>query len=240
MLSGMYLAPLKLSPTNEVSMSHAPKVDRPRTRLFLARHGQTRFNKQDIVRGNLPGALDATGRRQAHDLAGMLKEQTPTRIVAGPLSRAQQTAACIAQAARMGFETESALLDRDYGPWTGCSRARVEALFGHPDKAPDIEPYALFAGRVRMALSRIMEESAPGDTVVVVAHKAVNRALLGGLFPYYLCRSGRLSQRTGCWNLCEFDGHGWSLRVIDALPHSPPITNHAIKHEARQFAHPCP
>lgn len=207
------------------------------TRLYLVRHGQTEFNALDIIRGCMDIPLNETGHGQAKRLARMLEGKSISRVVSGPLTRARQTAAHIAGASELDYEVDEDLLDRDYGPWTGWSRAQVNSAFGHADNAPDIEPYESFSSRVNAALSRIVGEARPGETVVVVGHKAINRALLSDLFPYSLSEPRRITQRTGCWNLCEFDGTHWTLGVIDALPSDEAYTARQLVWEAR---HPVP
>ena len=199
-------------------MRHTKSTHASGIRLYLLRHGQTEFNALDVIRGCLDVPLDKTGYLQAQNLAHMLRWQPLSRVVCGPLLRARQTATLIAEGCGQDVEVDAAFMDRDYGRWTGWPRARINAMFGHADNAPDIESFDTFSDRINRALMRIVETSHPGDNVVLVGHKAVNRAILATLFPYTFERPQSITQHTGCWNLCEFDGTHWTLGVIDALP----------------------
>ena len=73
---------------------------------------------------------------------------------------------------------DDAFVDRDYGPWAGKARAEVEARYGSPDRAPEIERLGSLFRRVvftaRTCASRF-------NSVVIVGHDVVNRALLARL-----------------------------------------------------------
>lgn len=203
-------------------MRHTKSTNASGIRLYLLRHGQTEFNALDVIRGCLDVPLDKTGYQQAQNLAYMLHWQSLNRVVSGPLLRARQTAALIAEESGLEVEIDRAFMDRDYGRWTGWPRSRVNAMFGHVDNAPDIEDFSRFSDRVNRALMRIVETSNSGDSVALVGHKALNRAILAALFPYTFERAQSITQRTGCWNVCEFDGLHWTMGVIDGLPQEVP------------------
>ena len=67
------------------------------TSIYLVRHGQTAWNKEEIFRGRTDIPLDETGLRQA-ELAGQyFKDLKVHGIYSSPLTRAWQTAERIAQ-----------------------------------------------------------------------------------------------------------------------------------------------
>lgn len=195
---------------------HRPR--RTRSRIYLVRHGETDLNAAGRIRGCSDVGLNARGHAQALALAEMLRGRHIQRVVSGPLLRARQTADRIARAAGTEVEVVAGLLDRDYGPWNGWPLAEVRARFGSTDRAPGIEPRAAFATRIHEAWLGILAARDLGEDLVIVAHNAVNAALLRGLFPAYPSARGRIAQRPGCWNLIEVDAHACSLRTVNVLP----------------------
>ena len=111
-----------------------------RTVVYLARHGQTRLNESGVLRGLADPPLDETGQDQARRLGAALGTRRLSAVVARPLLRARQTARPVADRAGLGVVTDSCLVDRDYGQWTGTSRERVVAEWGSVDRAPGVEP----------------------------------------------------------------------------------------------------
>ncbi len=74
-------------------------------RLFLIRHGQTDSNVNHLLDTAHPGApLNATGHRQAEELARTLADEPIQAVYASTLTRAQETAAPLAAA--LGLEVE--------------------------------------------------------------------------------------------------------------------------------------
>lgn len=172
------------------------------TRVYLARHGRTALNAGGRLRGLSDPPLDEVGVAEVARLAAALAAQHPAVVVSSPLQRAVATGAAIAEAAGVRSLVDERLTDRDYGPQTGLPRADVEARYGSVDAAPGVEPLAALARRARRAFVELADELGPGP-VVMVAHDAVNQALLRELDPALT----DVRQDTACWNqLSMVDG----------------------------------
>ncbi|WP_185829104.1 histidine phosphatase family protein [Sphingomonas ginkgonis] len=135
-------------------------------------------------RGPAPG-LTETGRGQALAMATMLRDEPIAALHASPRARALETAAALADAAGLEFDTVAALDEVDFGAWTGC---RYEELDGQPDwdrwnaerasaRTPGGESMAEAADR---ALDHVRDtaRSHPGQTVAMVSHCDVIRGVL--------------------------------------------------------------
>src|ERR1700760_3638895 len=95
--------------------------------VLLIRHGQTTWNVEHRLPGQLPGiALTEEGREQAKRLAEALKPLPISAIISSPLERAVETAQYIAQGRELSIQLEPDLMDLDSGPWAGQNR---ETLF---------------------------------------------------------------------------------------------------------------
>ena len=188
--------------------------------LYPVRHGHTAHNALHDVHGLLDDPLDDVGRAEAEALGRLFTGVPLTAVYASPLQRAVQTAAPVAQVAGFDVTVVDDVLDRDYGPWTGHVREAVIAEFGSLDAAPGVEPWGDFTRRVVAAFQRLAElHRHEHERVVVVAHDAVNQALLLALFPERWSEHTAISQRNGCWNRLDHVGaSAWTLTVFDAIP----------------------
>jgi broad specificity phosphatase PhoE len=180
--------------------------------VLLCRHGRTALNAQGVLRGRLDPPLDEVGRAEAEALARALVPWRPRRVLSSPRQRAQQTAAALAKAVGLAVEVDPRLDDRDYGEWAGLPASDLVARFGSVDAAPGVEAIEAVVARARRALLDAAAE-ASGGTVVLVAHDAVNRALLGALDPS-LGDPERLPQPTGCVNVLERSAGQWRVDVV--------------------------
>lgn len=184
-------------------------------RVYLVRHGRTALNAAGVLRGRLDEPLDEVGRREAAALADLFADVALRVIVSSPLARALDTARNIAGRHRAAVHTLQDFIDRDYGPWSGKTQESVERRYGSVDGAPanEIEDNEAFCRRVTGALSSLIRSGAQGH-VMIVAHDAVNRALIRHHCPAL----SDIPQPTGCWNLLVFGEPSAGCSVIGALP----------------------
>jgi probable phosphoglycerate mutase len=154
-----------------------------RTRILLARHGETEWNRVGRWQGQADEPLNETGRRQAAELAERLAGDGITAIYTSDLARARETADAVAR--RLGLEVveDAGLREIDVGSWSGLTRAEVEQRFpegfarwlrgeiGH-----DGETREQLTDRVVAAVERIAAEH-PSETILVVTHGGAIRAI---------------------------------------------------------------
>ncbi len=135
------------------------------------------------------------------------------RLWCSPLQRAVQTADAIGRRAEIKPIRDAAFLDRDYGEFNERPAAEVTQRFATFDDAPEVEPRAEFFARVVAGIERVLAASA--DPVMIVAHDAVNRAILAMLAE---ADDPDLPQPTGSWNALRLIGLRWVPRVLGARP----------------------
>src|SRR6266516_1923110 len=88
--------------------------------LLFIRHGQTTWNVEHLLPGQIEGvALNDTGRQQAARLADALSPIPISAIITSPLERARDTAEIIAQGHNLTLEYEPDLIDTNIGRWPG-------------------------------------------------------------------------------------------------------------------------
>jgi len=144
------------------------------TRLILARHGETDWNRDGIYQGHGDPPLNALGRQQASALAERLRGVEIDVLYSSDLQRAFATAEIVAKATGLAVVADPELREVDVGSWTGLTHSQIQEQF--PDMTHDGESREAFDARVLTALRRIATAHDDG-CVVVVTHGGVVRAL---------------------------------------------------------------
>lgn len=193
-------------------------------RLLLARHGETPWNAEGRYQGQEDIALSATGEAQARALGERLRELRIDRAVASPLARARRTAELALGDARAPMlATDPGFMEIAHGEWEGLLAAEIRAR--DPDRArawrdtphevlmPGGESLQHVLDRAWPALERAAAGLGDGDTLLVVAHDAVNRVLLCRVLGLPLSRLWTFRQAPTTLNLLEGPSPG-QLEVV--------------------------
>jgi broad specificity phosphatase PhoE len=156
--------------------------------LLFVRHGQTTWNVEHRLPGQLPGIpLNETGRQQVARLADALMVLPISAVISSPLERARDTAEIIAQTLRLEVWLEPALMDTDVGRWAGerydelLKRDPAWKAFVHdPTVAPaaDIESFVQVQQRAVEAVERWRARPESGAWPLFVAHADVIKLLV--------------------------------------------------------------
>jgi probable phosphoglycerate mutase len=112
---------------------------REATRICLVRHGETEWNAERRIQGQIDIGLNATGRRQAAAAGRWLANAGIAALYSSDLARARTTAETIGQALGLAPVLAPELRERRYGTFEGLTYAEAEARFP--------QGYAAFAGR---------------------------------------------------------------------------------------------
>ncbi len=99
------------------------------TRLVIVRHGETAWNAEHRVQGQLDVPLNDTGRRQAQAVASVLGKERFSVIYSSDLGRARQSAAPTAAALGMEVTLDPELRERHYGDFETLTYAEVKLKY---------------------------------------------------------------------------------------------------------------
>ena len=159
--------------------------------LLFIRHGQTTWNAEQKLPGQLPGiSLNEKGRKQVAELAEALSAIPISAIISSPLERARETAEILAQGRNLTIQLEPALMDTDLGRWAGQNYEGLykidpdwKAYIKDPTVAPEgIETFPQVQERALAAVERWRTQEAIGAYPAFVAHADVVKLLIA----YYL------------------------------------------------------
>jgi len=160
----------------------APSPSIEATRLIAVRHGETAWNVEARLQGQIDIPLNERGQAQARRAARSLAEDRPDVVVSSDLSRAHATAQAIASFNECPLVLEPGLRERSFGSFEGLTHHEVAERWPEasqrwrsrdPDFAPgDGESLRVFFDRCIAATLRVVEAHA-GKTIVLVAHGGV-------------------------------------------------------------------
>lgn len=172
--------------------------------ILLVRHGHVPGILPARFRGREDIALNDQGIAEAHATADWIARfWQPTIVYTSPMIRCKATGAVIAE--RCGIETDilEALIDLDYGDWQWELQDSVAAespllyrrWLKHPHlmRFPNGESLQNLVARAADALRLAMDKHS-GETIVMVGHDSVNRALLLQVLDQPLSAYWKLSQ----------------------------------------------
>jgi len=182
-------------------------------RIILARHGETPWNAAGRYQGQADIPLSPVGEAQARALGERLRDVPITRAVASPLGRARQTAEFALGERRGMLSTDPGLMEIAHGTWEGLLASeigerdpeRLQAWRDTPHEVlmPEGESLQHVFDRAWPALARAAEGLGDDDTLLVVAHDAVNRVLLCHVLGIPLARLWTFRQAPTTLNLLE-------------------------------------
>lgn len=164
----------------------APTLPPPRF-LYLVRHGETTFNVEGRLPGQLEGvALTDKGRRQAYQAAVALSGVPLSAVISSPLERAAQTAQALSKAGGLDARLDSRLMDTDVGAWAGQKIGELEkndpawkAFVEHPDEPPPgVESFAHVQQRAMAAVHDVLADASLGNFIALVAHADIIKLIL--------------------------------------------------------------
>lgn len=98
--------------------------------IYLFRHGQTDWNKKEILQGVADIPLNSTGIEQAKIIADMLKNEELEHIYASPLNRAYNTGKVVADVSSIDIEIVDNLIEISFGDYAGKLKSEVKGIVG--------------------------------------------------------------------------------------------------------------
>jgi probable phosphoglycerate mutase len=174
------------------------------TRIIAIRHGETAWNVDTRIQGQLDVPLNETGRWQALRLARALAAREPIDVVyTSDLLRAWETARAVSETTGAPVVTDEGLRERGFGVFQGKTFAEIEASL--PEEAlrwRKRDPFwAPEGGESLTAMRRRVVETLhtlasrhTGEQIVLVAHGGVMDLL-------YRAATGQELQAPRTWQL---------------------------------------
>ena len=214
-----------------------------KTRVIIVRHGQSTYNLKKLIQGQIDvSTLTDLGIAQAKQVGEALQEIPFDHVYASPLKRAAQTATTIVEVLRTqrpdtpAPETVDTIKEINLPLWEGLSFAEAKAQnpeifhawYHDPanckmtlEDGTEFYPVRSLYERAIQFWQDILPKH-QGHTLLIVAHSAINRALIGtglGLGPD---RHENLHQANCAISLLNFSGglgDGVQLETMNLTNH---------------------
>jgi probable phosphoglycerate mutase len=157
------------------------------TRIIAIRHGETAWNVDSRIQGQLDIGLNDKGRQQARRVGEALASEPITAVYSSDLGRAHETAQSIAEAAGIPVVPDEGLRERGFGMFEGKTFDEIHQTWPEhaqnwrrriPEWKPPDGGESLLELRERVTRTiTALAARHPGEQIVVVAHGGVLDAL---------------------------------------------------------------
>jgi phosphoserine phosphatase len=192
------------------------------TKILLVRHGHVEGIKPERFRGRADVPLTDRGAAEAKAVAQRIASTWhPIKVYTSPMRRCVDTGGAIAEACHVETQVLTDLNDIDYGLWQWRSYEEVQQTeprlfsvwFATPQfmRFPEGESLQQLVARGADVLRLVVERHSE-DTIVLVGHDSINRAMLLQLLDQPLSAYWRLTQEPCCIN--EIDIAERRVRVV--------------------------
>jgi broad specificity phosphatase PhoE len=158
-------------------------------RLFIARHGETDYNRAERWQGASDIPLNKEGRMQAARLAERIKGLGIAAVGGSTLSRAAETASIVA--GHLGVPLlvgDRRLRERSFGVFEGLTYAQCEADFPEvfaryrtdpAEVPPGAEEHESLVARMRAG---VLEAASATPDALLITHGGAMRALVNSVY----------------------------------------------------------
>lgn len=146
--------------------------------LYIVRHGETGYNKMDLLQGRIDIPLNQKGIEQAEQTRKELEQVTFDVVISSPLKRAIETAKIIAPDKEI--QIDNRLIERNLGEYEGRPSRLCDFNFydnllaNHTEKG--MEPILDLIVRVRNLILELKEKYS-NSTVLLVTHGGLINAI---------------------------------------------------------------
>ncbi|MFC1768000.1 histidine phosphatase family protein [Candidatus Margulisiibacteriota bacterium] len=185
------------------------------TRLFLLRHGETQANIEQRYQGQGNADLSELGLRDSELLSKGLSKEEFSAIYSSTLPRSFETAQIVAKPHSIDVVKVSGLIERSYGKWENMKFNEIRDKYTDSYKQWLIDPAKTRVPGAELledlqkrgveAIEKLIKEH-KDETICVVGHGGINRAILFHYMHIDLNNFWRIKQDNCCVNLIEFDG----------------------------------
>ena len=199
------------------------------TIIFLCRHGETEYTRDDRYYGSETPSFTDSGLSQTKSLSHYLRKEPITAVFSSALERSIVTAEVVAKEHNLPVDILPKLNEWNPGDWSNLTRTEVceqfydeynnWALNPAVKKPPQGETYFEVASRSTPVIHTLAEEHA-GESIVIIGHNTLNRVILAHMLdiPINICRK-HITQNPGSLNKIIYEiTEGWKINLLNLVP----------------------
>lgn len=186
------------------------------TNIYLARHGETEYNRRNQIQGRgIDASLNKTGLQQARAIGTYLQDVALDGIFCSSLKRSRETADVIAESYKCSVIEHKDLDEMNFGVFEGQPASKIKAELqelhqkwksGNVDCACENgeSPQAVLKRAAKRVESII--DNQPNTNLLFVLHGRLLRILLSHWLEYGLSNMHRVSHSNGALYHLRWDG----------------------------------
>jgi len=208
------------------------------TSVYLVRHGETAWNKEEIFRGRTDISLNEIGFREAELVGEYLKGKDIHVIYSSPLLRARETARRIAQVFNLKVQPLEGITDMSFGKWEGLPLKEVQIRDGelyrqwreqpHLVTLPGGESLDEVRVRAMAALEEVIQYH-KGMNIVLVSHRVINKVIICGILGIDNSHFWQIGQDTAAVNLIQYQEGKYILSLLNETCHLKSLKGERLK-----------
>lgn len=201
------------------------------TSIYLARHGETEYNRCNQLQGRgIDASLNEKGIQQARSIARHLQESEIAidRIYSSSLKRSKETADIVARVFDLGVTSHEDLDEINFGVFEGCYSSEIESELEalHQKWRSGNVDYACEDGEspravLRRAGNRIENiiSNQPNANLLFVLHGRLLRILLSHWLQYGLHNMHQVPHTNGALYHIRWDGESYEPVYLNKTEH---------------------
>ena len=195
-----------------------------KTRLYLARHGETTLSSEFRYVGHMDVDITENGVVQMHKLRDRLKNECLNALYSSDLIRTKKGAEIIASCHDIKPIACEEFREINLGIWEGLTREEI--IEKYPDEyrgrlddlahagVKEGESFKDLQKRVMKKLTSVLNEL-KGKNILLVAHGGVNRVILCDVLKLDLQLLPRIDQTYGCLNIIDYYEDGPVVKLVN-------------------------
>ncbi|MBW2183610.1 MAG: histidine phosphatase family protein [Deltaproteobacteria bacterium] len=195
-----------------------------KTRLYLARHGETTLSSEFRYVGHMDVDITENGVVQMYKLRDRLKNECLNALYSSDLIRTKKGAEIIASCHDIKPIACEEFREINLGIWEGLTREEI--IEKYPDEyrgrlddlahagVKEGESFKDLQKRVMKKLTPVLNEL-KGKNILLVAHGGVNRVILCDVLKLDLQLLPRIDQTFGCLNIIDYYEDGPVVKLVN-------------------------
>ncbi len=151
-------------------------------KFYITRHGETDWNNNNLIQGQIDNPLNQTGINQAKAKANFFDNIAPDLIISSELNRALETLNIIKDVQNWNIKqiTDNSFIERNFGELEGKSGDEYKQITDFT-QVQNYEQNEKIYARVKAGLEKYVTQDY--KAIVIASHSHAIRAALISLFP---------------------------------------------------------
>lgn len=197
-------------------------------KIYLIRHGETKWNREQRSQGYNDIELSDVGRLQAHALVKRLKNEDIDMVFSSSLKRAYETASLIAKDKGINVVKYKEFMEVGMGKWEGLTWNEIKERYPdvsslwrqspHLAKIPDAESLIKVRERSMGKLMEIINENTDKN-ILIASHGITIKTMICAIMGIDISNIHKIKQDNTAVNIFKYDKNGFEILLLNDAHH---------------------